>query len=84
MNGRVASLKKFISQATNKCLSFFKTLKMPFELTDECQKAFEDLKAYLASPLLFNPSKPDEELSLYLAISLMAISSALIREEDHV
>ena len=57
---------------------------MPFELTDECQKAFEDLKAYLASPLLFNSSKPDEELSLYLAISLMAISSALIREEDHV
>ena len=56
---------------------------MPFELTDECQKAFEDLKAYLVSPLLFSPSKPDEELSLYLAIFPMAISSALIREEDH-
>ena len=57
---------------------------MPFELTDECQKAFEDLKAYLASPLLLCPSKPDEELSLYLAISPMAISSGLIREEDSV
>ena len=57
---------------------------MSFELTDECQKAFEDLKAYLVSSLLLNPSKPDEELSLYLAISPMAISSALIWEEDHV
>ena len=57
---------------------------MPFELIDECQKAFEDLKAYLVSPLLLSPSKPDEELSLYLAISPMAISSALIWEEDHV
>ena len=69
MNGRVASLNKFVSRATNKCLSFFKTLKMSFELTDECQKAFEDLKAYFASPLLLSPSKPNEELSLYLAIS---------------
>lgn len=65
-------------------MSFFKTLKMSFELTDKCQKVFEDLKAYLVSPLLLNPSKPDEELSLYLAISPMAINSALIREEDHV
>ena len=51
---------------------------MPFELIDECQKAFEDLKAYLVPPLLLSPSKPDEELSLYLAISPMAINSALI------
>ena len=57
---------------------------MTFELTDECQKAFEDLKAYLASPLVLSPSKPDKEFSLYLAISPMAISSTLIREEDDV
>ena len=86
MNGKVGSLHKFISRATNKCLSFFKTLKMSFELTDECQKAFEDLKAYFASPLLLSPSKPNEELSLYLAISPPppAINSTLIRKEDHV
>ena len=87
MNGKVGSLHKFISRATNKCLSFFKTLKMSFEFTDECQKAFKDLKAYFASPLLLSPSKPNEELSLYLAISphpTLAINSALIRKEDHV
>ena len=84
LNGRVASLNKFVSRATNKCLSFFKTMKMSFEWTNECQKAFEDFKAYLASPLLLNPSNPNEELSLYLAISPMAISSALIREKDHM
>ena len=78
MNGRVAGLNKFVSRGTDKCLSFFKTLKISFEWSDECQKAFEDLKAYLASPLLLSPSKPDEELSLYLAISPMAISSTLI------
>ena len=59
-------------------MPFFRILKKAFEWTDECQKAFEELKAYLASPLLLSPSKPDEELLLYLAVSPTAISSALI------
>ena len=40
-----------------------------FKWTDECQRAFEELEAYLASPPLLSQSKPDEELSLYLAVS---------------
>ena len=35
-------------------------------------------------PTLLSPSKPNEELSLYLAISLTAINSNLILEEDHI
>lgn len=65
-------------------MSFFKVLKKAFEWSDECQKAFEELKAYLVSPLLLCPSKLDEELFLYLAISPIAVSSALIQEKDHV
>ena len=84
MNGRVAGLNTFISQVMDKRLSFFKTLKISFEWTNEYQKAFEDLKACLASPPLLSPSKPNEELFLYLAVSPMAINSTLIREEDHV
>ena len=45
---------------------------------------FEDLKAYLSSPPLLSPSKPREELFLYLAVSLAAVSAALVREEDKV
>jgi len=55
-----------------------------FKWTDECQRAFEELEAYLASPPLLSQSKPDEELSLYLVVSPTAVSSALIRKEDHV
>ena len=40
------------------------------------------MKAYLASSPLLSPSKPDEELFLYLAVSPTTVSSALIREED--
>ena len=59
-------------------------LRKAYDWTDECQGAFEELKAYLVSPSLLSPSKPTEELSFYLAISPTTISSTLIREEDRV
>ena len=82
LNGKIAVLNRFVSKATDKCLPFFRTLRKSFEWTNECQKAFEELKKYLSSPLLLNPSKPGEELYLYLAILQAAVSATLIREED--
>ena len=80
LNDKVATLNRFVSKVTDKCLPFFRTLKKSFEWMAECQQAFEDLKAYLSSPPLLSPSKPGEELFLYLAVSLTAISAVLIRE----
>ena len=76
LNGKVAVLNRFVSRARDKCL--------PFEWMAECQQTFEDLKACLSSPLLLSPSKPREELFLYLAVSPVAINTALVREEDRV
>ena len=78
------SPNRFVSKATDKCLPFFRTLRKSFEWTDECQKAFEDLKKYLSSPPLLSPSKPREELYLYIAVSQATISSTLVREEEGV
>ena len=83
MNGKVAALNRFISKATDKCLPFFRVLKKLFEWTDECQKAFEDLKRYLSSPPLLSPSVPGEELYLYIAVSQAAVSAALVQEDGH-
>ena len=47
LNRKVATLNRFVSKATDKCLPFFRVLRKYFEWTDECQKAFEDLKKYL-------------------------------------
>ena len=84
LNGKVAVLNRFVSRATDKCLPFFRTLKKSFEWTTECQQAFEDLKVYLSSLPLLSPSKPGEELFLYLAVSPAAVSFTLVREEDGV
>ena len=84
LNGKIAALNRFVSRATDKCLPFFRTLKKSFEWMAECHQAFEDLKAYLSSPPLLSPSQPEEELFLYLAISLVVVSVALVREKDEV
>jgi hypothetical protein len=49
---RIAVLKRFISQSIDKCLPFFKILKKAFSKNPECEKAFQELKAYLVSPPL--------------------------------
>jgi len=45
---------------------------------------FKDLKSYLSSPSLLSPSKPGEELFLYLAVYPTVVSTTLVREEDKV
>ena len=82
LNGKIVALSRFVSKSTSKCLPFFRTLRKSFEWTDECQKAFEDLKKYLSSPPLLSPSKPGEELYLYIAVSQAAVNAALVREEE--
>ena len=84
LTGRVAALNRFVSKATDKCLPFFRILKKAFEGTDECQKAFQDLKMYLIAAPLLSPSVMGEELFLYLAVTPHAVSSALIREEQKI
>ena len=65
-------------------MPFFRILKKAFEWNVECQRAFKELRAYLASLPLLSPSKPNDELSLYLIVSLTIVSSTLILKEDRV
>ena len=82
LTGWIAALNRFVSKATDKCFPFFKTLKQAFAWTDECEKAFQDLKHYLSNPPILSPSKEGENLYLYLAMSTTAVSAALIWEEN--
>ena len=48
LTGRVATINRFISRSTDKCLPFYDKLKgnKKFEWTEECKKAFQQLKHY--------------------------------------
>ena len=80
----IATLNRFVSKVTDKCLPFFKTFKQAFHWTDECEVAFQALKDYLSKPPFLSPSIEGEDLFLYLAVSQTAVSLALIREELQV
>ena len=82
LTGRIVALNRFVSKATDKCLPFFKTLKQAFAWTDECEATFQVLKRYLSNPPLLSPFKEGENLYLYLAVSVIAVSTALIQEKD--
>ena len=84
LNGKIATLNKFVSRTTDKCLPFFHMLKKSFEWTAECQQKFKELKAYLSSSSLLSPSQLEEELFLYLDVSPAIVSATLVREEDKV
>jgi hypothetical protein len=67
--GCMASLGRFISKFGERALPFFKIMKKSgtFKWTPEADKAFEDLKKYLASPPIMVAPRPGEHLKLYLS-----------------
>ncbi|GKV30660.1 hypothetical protein SLEP1_g39449 [Rubroshorea leprosula] len=92
LTGRVAALHRFISKSADKCLPFFKIVRLvaqkdesgkqkKFAWNSECQAAFDELKSYLNSPPLLTKADDGEILYLYLGISNEAISFVLVREE---
>ncbi|KAM1246539.1 hypothetical protein ACFX2J_042603 [Malus domestica] len=85
--GKVAALTRFISKATDRCAPFFKALKgnkKYITWTEECAKAFRNLKEYMSkAPLLSKPEVGDT-LIIYLSVSTSAVSSVLIQNDSGV
>lgn len=81
---RIAALNRFISRSTDKCFPFFKILRNAFIWSKECEEAFGNLKEYLMNLPLLSRLSEGEILYLYLAVSLSAVSSTLVREEAAV
>nr|GEV30360.1 reverse transcriptase domain-containing protein [Tanacetum cinerariifolium] len=89
LNGKLASLNRFISKSTGKYLPLFKTLKRcikksDFHWTPDAKQAFKQLKQHLAELPMLVASKPKEELIMYLSASYGVISAVLMTEKDTV
>ncbi|CAL2277610.1 unnamed protein product [Prunus armeniaca] len=84
---QVAVLARFISKATDRCAIFFEALKgskQHVDWTSECDRAFEDLKAYMSRAPLLSTPLPGEDLTIYLSVSASALSSVLIRRPNGI
>ncbi|GKA71645.1 reverse transcriptase domain-containing protein [Tanacetum coccineum] len=87
LNGKLASLNRFLSKSAEKSLPFFKTLKKctkksDFEWTQEAKIAFRQMKKLIADLLMLTAPKEREELIIYLAAAKEAINVVLMTERE--
>ncbi|GJV37181.1 reverse transcriptase domain-containing protein [Tanacetum coccineum] len=87
LNGKLASLNRFLAKSAEKSLSFFKTLKKctrksDFYWTTEAKEAFKKMKQLIAElPMLVAPMEK-EELIVYLAAAKETVSAVLMTEGE--
>jgi hypothetical protein len=82
LTGRIAALSRFIPQSGTLAEPFFKCLRKntSFKWTDECEAAFEKLKALLSTPPTLTKPQEGTPLLLYFSITDSAIGSVLVQE----
>ncbi|XP_075524485.1 uncharacterized protein LOC142556872 [Primulina tabacum] len=83
LTGRIAALARFISRSAHRSLPFFRTLRKAkkFEWDPACEKAFGELKQYLAELPVLVKSTAGEPLWVYLSATEGAVSSVLVKLE---
>ena len=86
LTGMAAALKRFISRLADRCRPFFLLINKlkGFEWTEECVTAFQQLKDYLARPLIMSSPEPDEVLFAYIAVASYVVSLVLIQVDNGV
>ena len=80
LTGMAAALNRFISRLADRCRPFFLLINKwkNFEWTEECARAFQQLKDYLVRPPIMSSPEPDEVLFAYIAVAPYAVSLVLI------
>nr|GEV27805.1 reverse transcriptase domain-containing protein [Tanacetum cinerariifolium] len=83
LNGKLASLNRFLSKSAEKSLSFFKTLKKctkksDFQWTAKAKTTFKQMKKVIAELPMLTAPKEKEELIVYLAAAKEAINAVLM------
>ena len=83
LTGMLAALNRFISKFADRCRPFYQLLKKwkGFQWSEECERAFQELKEYLVrEPMLIAPEL-GEDLFMYLSVSEHAVSVVLLRDQ---
>ncbi|GKB43770.1 reverse transcriptase domain-containing protein [Tanacetum coccineum] len=87
LNGKLASLNRFLSKSAERSLPFFKTLKKctkksDFQWTTEAETTFQQMKKSIAELPMIAAPQEKEEIIIYLEAAKEAISAVLMTERD--
>ena len=82
LSGRMAALSRFLSASGEEGYPYFECLKKNnrFVWPSECEKAFVQLKEYLASPLVLGKPMAGVPLRLYFSVTDRAISLVIVQD----
>jgi len=85
LNGRLASLSRFLLKFSKKAKPFYKLLKkiVPFLWFETCEQAFLAFKKTIAAPPVLSQPTPGIPLLLYLSVTNEVVSSTLIQDEGN-
>ena len=83
MNGRLASLSRFLLKLVEKAKPFYKLLKKtePFLWDETCERAFLAFKKTITTPSILSRPRLGVPILLYLSITNKAVNSTLLQEE---
>ena len=86
LTGMIAALNRFISRSIKQCRPFFQLLHkwQDFTWPEECDRAFVELKAYLAHPPIQSRPEKKEVLYAYVAVAQHAVSLVLVCIDEGV
>ncbi|XP_020266130.1 uncharacterized protein LOC109841582 [Asparagus officinalis] len=85
LQGRLAYIRRFISNLSRKCQSFSKLMKkgVSFMWDDACQKAFEEIKQYLSNPSILIAPKSDKPFLIYIRATDHVLAALLAQDDEN-
>ena len=85
LQGKLQSVRRFISQLADKCQPFTHLLKKDqnFKWDLICQCSFDKIKQYLAHPPILVPPVLGCPLILYISVTPTALGALLAQHDDH-
>ncbi|KAM1462601.1 hypothetical protein ACFX1Q_046629 [Malus domestica] len=84
LQGRLAFIRRFISNLAGRCQPFSRLMKkdVPFVWDEACNNAFESIKKYLSSPPVLGAPVPGKPLILYIAAQESSVGALLAQENE--
>ncbi|CAN6445206.1 unnamed protein product [Victoria cruziana] len=84
LQGRMQSIRRFISNLATKCKPFNHLLRkgVKFEWGQECQNSFDKIKTYLLNPPVLKPPVLGKPLLLYITVNDSACGGFLAQYEE--
>ncbi|CAM8887659.1 unnamed protein product [Rhodiola kirilowii] len=84
LQGRLAYIRRFISNLAGRCQPFSHLMKKdaPFVWDDKCRKAFDNIKKYLSTAPVLGAPTIGKPLILYVAAQEKSLGAMCVQETD--